>query len=140
MNATLELLRTKADLLLKCNQQTINETEIVEVLGNELPELNPSLERTEGINNIYNVMQCFANFTKHLAKKGDFKEVKHCFNVAEAMFKNGNSIVKNAIENGYLFSLSSILDLTNPAAQKAKRLLTDSLKKEYKRQVCASGI
>jgi hypothetical protein len=140
MNATLELLRTKADLLLKCNQQTINETEIVEVLGNELPELNPALERTENINKIYKVMQCFANFTKHHISKGDFKEVKHCFNVAETMLKNGNSTVKNAIENGYLYSLSSVLDLTTPLAQKIKGLLTDSLKKEYNRQVCTSGI
>jgi mevalonate kinase len=138
MNATLELLKFKIDLTV--NHTMIKETEIVEVLGNELPEMNPILEKTEDVNNIYKAMQCFANFTKSLVNKGDFKEVKHCFNVAENLLKNGNSTVKNAIENGYLYSLSSVLDLTTPVSVKVKSLLTDSLKKEYKRQVCSSGI
>ena len=138
MNATLELLKFKIDLTVK--HTMIKETEILEVLGNDLPEMNPSLEKTEDVNNIYKAMQCFANFTKGLINKGDFKEVKHCFNVAEKLLKNGNSTVKNAIENGYLYSLSSILDYTTPVSLKVKSLLTDSLKKEYNRQVCSSGI
>jgi hypothetical protein len=138
MNATLELLKFKIDLTVK--NDMIKENEILEVLGNELPEMNPSLEKTEDVNNIYKAMQCFANFTKYLVNKGDFKEVKHCFNVAEKLLKNGNSTVRNAIENSYLYSLSSILDLTTPVSLKVKSLLTDSLKKEYNRQVCSSGI
>ena len=138
MNATLELLKFKIDLTVKNNM--IKESEILEVLGNELPEMNPSLEKTEDVNNIYKAMQCFANFTKSLVNRGDFKEVKHCFNVAEKLLTNGNKTVKNAIENGYLYSLSSILDLTTPVSLKVKSLLTDSLKKEYNRQVCSSGI
>lgn len=138
MNATVELLKIKIDLSIK--HTMIEENEIVEVLGNELPEMNPALEKTEDVNNIYKAMQCFANFTKSLINKGDFKEVKHCFIVAETLLKNGNSTVKNAIENGYLYSLSSILDYTTPVSLKVKSLLTDSLKKEYRRQVCSSGI
>jgi hypothetical protein len=138
MNAIVELLKFKIDLTVKPTM--IKETEIVEVLGNELPEMNPILEKTEGVNTIYKAMQCFANFTKTLVNKGDFKEVKHCFQVAEKLLKNGNSTVKNAIENGYLYSLSSILDYTSPVSLKVKGLLTDALKKEYRRQVCASGL
>lgn len=140
MNPTIELLKLKAELLIKNNQHPIIENEILDLLGNELPELNPALERTEDVNNIYKVMQCFANFTKHLVSNGDFKEVKHCFNVAETLLKNGNSTVKNAIENGYLYSLSSILDLTTPVSKTVKEILPDLLKKEYNRQVCSSGI
>lgn len=138
MNATLELLKFKIDLTVK--NTMIKETEILEVLGNELPQMNPSLEKTEDVFNIYKAMTCFASFTKHMVSKGDFKEVKHCFNVAETLLNNGNRTVKNAIENGYLYSLSSILDLTTPVSLKVKSLLTDSLKKEYNRQVCSSGI
>ncbi len=138
MNSTFELLKTKIDLTI--NTHMIKENEILDLLGNELPEINPSLEKTENVNNIYKAMTCFANFTKYLVNKGDFKEVKHCFNVAENMLKNGNSTVKNAIENGYLYSLSSILNYTTPVSLKVKSLLTSLLKEEYKRQVCASGI
>lgn len=85
-------------------------------------------------------MQCYSNFTKQLIKKGDFKEVKHCFIIAEKMLENGNSAVKNAIENCYLFSLSTILDFSNPLSNKIKSLLTNSLKKGYNKQVCSSGV
>ena len=138
MNATLELLKFKIDLTIK--HTMITEKEILEVLGNELPAINASLEKTEDINNIYKAMHCFANFTKSLISKGDFKEVKHCFNVAEKLLKNGNSTVVNAIENSYLYSLSTILDFTTPVSLKVKSLLTDSLMKEYRRQVGASCI
>ncbi len=138
MNATFELLKLKIDLTMKHN--TIKESEVLEVLGNELPDINPVLEKTEDVNNIYKAMQCFAGFTKSLVYKGDFKEVKHCFHVAEKLLKHGNNTVINAIENVYLYSLSSILDLANPLSLKVKGLLTDSLMKEYRRQVGASCI
>lgn len=138
MNAVIELLKLKIDLSVK--HTMIKETEVVEVLGNELPDMNAALEKTEDVNNIYKAMQCFANFTKSLVNKGDFKEVKHCFNVAENLLKHGNSTVINAIGNVYVYSLSSILDLTSPLSLKVKSLLTDSLMKEYRRQVGASCI
>jgi hypothetical protein len=138
MNATLELLKFKIDLTVKHNM--IKETEILEVLGHELPDMNSSLEKTGDVNNIYKAMQCFANFTKALVNKGDFKEVKHCFHVAEKLLKHGNSTLKNAIENGYLYSLSSILDYTTPVSLKVKSLLTKSLRAEYTRQIQSSCI
>ncbi len=138
MNAIVELLKLKIDLTMKHN--TIKESEVLEVLGNELPDINPVLEKTENVADVYKAMQCFAGFTKSLVYKGDFKEVKHCFHVAEKLLKHGNNTVINAIENVYLYSLSSILDLTNPLSLKVKDLLTDSLMKEYRRQVGASCI
>lgn len=140
MNTTLELLKMKSELLLKKQQHLIKETEVIDLLGNEFPTINADLEKTANPSNIYKAMQCFADFTKQMIQNEEFKEVKHCFIIAEKMLKNGNGTVKNAIENCYLFSISTLLDLATPVNQKVKSLLTDSLKKEYNRQVCASGI
>lgn len=139
MSPTTELLIIKAGLTLK-QINVIKENEVIELLGNEFPLINNEFERTANPSNIYKAMQCFAEFTKLLIRSGNFKEVKHCFIVAEKMLQNGNGIVKNAIENCYLFSISKIIDIANPVSQKVKNLLTDSLKKEYNRQVCSSGI
>lgn len=117
----------------------ITENEVSEILGEELPEINNDLEKSQS-NNIYKTMQCFADFTKQLVQKGNLKEVKHCFVIAENMLQNGNGVVKNAIENCYLFSVSTIIDIASPMNQSAKKLLTSSLKKEYNRQIFASGI
>jgi len=140
MNPTVDLLKVKADLTLKNFQQGIAEGEVLTVLEKELPEIKPMLENIANPENVYRVMQVFANYTKQLAVTGNLKEVRHCFNIAEKLIQEGNNIVKNGIYNCYLFSVSTIMDLTSPVSQTVKNLLTDSLKKEYYRQTGASCI
>jgi hypothetical protein len=138
MNATTELLKIKADLTFKTN--CIVENHFLDILGNELPEINPELEKLPNPRNIYVSMKCFAEFTKQLIKKGNLSEVKHCFNVAEKMLLEGNKTVKNAIENVYIFSMSSIWDFTSPLSHKIKGMMNQGLLTEYKKQVCANGL
>ena len=140
MNSTLDLLKVKADLMLKTTTHTFKENEVVDILGDEFPAINNDLEKLSNPSNIYSAVQYFADFTKLHINIGNFKEVKHCFDIAEKLLKYGNNTVKNAIENGYLFSLSRIIDMTNPVSKKVKDILPDLLKKEYNRQVCSSGI
>ena len=138
MNATVELLKTKTELTI--HHQGIKENQILDVLGNALPELNPELERLPDPRNIYVSVKCFAEFTKQLIKKGNLAEVKHCFNVAEKLLLEGNKTVKTAIENVYVFSMSSILGFASPVSHKIKGMMNKALLTEYKRQVCCSGI
>lgn len=140
MNPTLDLLKVKADLILKSTSHSVKENEVVDILGDEFPSINNDLERLSNPSNVYSAIQYFADFTKLHITIGNFKEVKHCFDIAEKLLKNGNSTVKNAIENGYLFSISRIIDMTNPISKKVKEILPELLKKEYNRQVCSSGI
>ena len=136
MNATIELLKVKAEL----SNRVILENQILDVLGNELPEINPELEKLPDARSVYVSIKCFAEFTKQLIKTGRLNEVKHCFNIAEKLLLEGNKTVKNAIENVYVFSMSSILDFANPISHKIKGMMNKALLNEYKRQVCSSGI
>ncbi len=136
MSAAVDLLKIKSDLALKNNMHTITENEVLLLLRNELPQIEEEIKSAHNQASIYSVINCFADVTKHMAKVGDLKEVKHCFNIAEKLWLAGNGTVKNAIENGYLFSLSSVLDLNT----KIKDLLNAPLRKEYNRQVCSHGI
>ena len=140
MDSIVDLLRVKADLTLKNIHHGIAESEVLNVLEKELPEIKPLSENISNPENVYKVMQVFANYTKQLAVTGNLKEVKHCFNVAEKLINEGNNIVKNGIFNCYLFSVSTVMDLTSPVSQTIKNLLTDSLRKEYYRQTGASCI
>ena len=133
MSATVDLLKIKSELALKNNMHTITENDVLFLLSSELPQIEIEVPNQASI---YNVISCFADITKHMAKVGDLKEVKHCFNIAEKLWLAGNSTVKNAIENGYLYSLSSVLDLNT----KIKDLLCAPLRKEYNRQVLGHGI
>ena len=140
MDPSIDLLRVKADLTLKSFQSGIAESEVLTILEKELPEIKTWLDNIANPGNVYKVMQVFANYTKQLAINGNLKEVSHCFNVAERLILEGNNMVKNGIYNCYLFSVSTIIDLTSPVSQAVKNLLTDSLKKEYYRQAGASCI
>jgi hypothetical protein len=118
----------------------ITENKVSDILGEELPEINNELEKLSNSNNIYKTIECFVDFTKLLISKGNLKEVKHCFNVAEKMLKNGNNTVKNAIENVYVYSLGTVVALSTLKTNHLKEIFNGSLRKEYNKQVCASGI
>ena len=138
MSPTIELLHLKTALATA--RHNIDEQEVLDLLGNEFPSLNAELERIPNGTDIYKAIQCFADLTKTLVNKENFAEVKHCFRIAEKMLKEGNGIVKNAIENCYVFSVTSMLDFAGVTGDKAKKLLTSLLRKEYFRQVCAQGV
>ncbi len=121
---------------MKNNIKTITENEVLTILSNELPQLETVVKNTCKQIKIYNTIGCFADVTKQMIKTGNIKEVKRCFNLAEKIWKKGNNTVKNAIENGYLVSLSAALDLNT----KIKDMLNPPLKKEYNRQVYGHGI
>ncbi len=118
----------------------ITENEVTDILGEELPEINNELEKLPSSNNIYKTMECFVDLTKQFICKGNLKEVKHCFRIAEKMLANGNNTVKNAIENVYVYSLGTVVALSSLKTNKLKEIFTGSLRTEYNKQVCASGI
>jgi hypothetical protein len=148
MNPTADLIKIKSELLLKnANMQAISENEVLNLLSNELPLLDAEIKGMSNKVSIYNVIGCFADMTKRMAKIGNLKEVKHCFSLAEKMLQGGNNTVKNAIENvyvyslgTYLYSVGAIVDLSASTATQLRDIFSGSLRKEYYRQVYGSGI
>ena len=118
----------------------ITENEVPEILSNELPEINMELEKLISLNNVYKTMECFAGFTKQLIYMGNLKEVKHCFDIAEKMLDEGNNLVKNAIENVFVYSIGTVVALSGLKTKRLKRIFNGSLRKEYNRQVSTNGI
>ena len=118
----------------------IKETEVLEIFQREFPEMNCELEMIPKPNKIYKTIACFVDFTSQLILKGKINSVRHSFKLAEKMLDNGNSTVKNAIENVYVYSLGTVIDLPISSANKLKKIFNGSLKKEYYRQISASGV
>jgi hypothetical protein len=117
----------------------IIEKEVSEILQRELPEINTELEKLQNGADIYKTMECFVDFTKQLINKGMYIAVKDCFRLAERMLADGNNTVKNAIENVYVYSLGIVLELSASTSNTLNEIFNGSLRKEYNRQVCASG-
>jgi hypothetical protein len=118
----------------------LHESEVLNLLGNKLPAINPELEKLGNKGNVYKTIQCFADFTRSLIGSGNLKAVHHCMNLAEEMLQKGNTTVQNAIENVFLHTLSPVLDLGDTVGNSLKNMLKGSLRTEYLRRVSTSGI
>ncbi len=125
---------------MKLKRNMITENEVSGIIGQEFPEMSTELEKLPSSNNIYKTIECFVSFTKHLISEGNLKEAKHCFIVAEKMLENGNNTVKNAIENIYVYSLGTFVELTASTANHLKEIFNGSLRKEYHKHVMTNGI
>lgn len=87
--------------------------------------------------NNYKQAQRFADVTKVLIARGNMQRAKQCLQIAEDLFNNGTSEIKNVISNVYLFSVSSFIETHHCSI---KNLLPNFLQREYYKQVNSSGI
>lgn len=134
MSPAIELLKVKTVIAISNNQ--IKEKEAISLIQNEFPIIEPSHIQTA---DIYQFVKRFADLTRRFAQINNLGEVKHCFNVAEKMIKEGNCVVRMAIENVYIFSIAHLLDVS-PRGFKIKGIMNESLRNEYLKQINTSGI
>jgi hypothetical protein len=62
---------------------------------------------------VFSAIQLLTDQAKRLAFQHDFVGLKNCMNLVQQIYKGGNAAVKNAVENIFVFSFSSILPHCN---------------------------
>lgn len=62
---------------------------------------------------VYHSMQTLTDYSKRMALEHNFKMVEQCLALVEKIYKKGNALVKNAVENVFVFSFSSMMMLCN---------------------------
>ncbi len=85
-------------------------------------------------------MQRFADLTKKCILEGNIKRAEGCFKTADKLLVTGNMIIKNAVENVYVYSLSHLLDRRDEHYEEVMDVLPLSLKRVYEHQVTAYGV
>ena len=87
----------------------INQYEVTACIVDEIPEIREEIIEASPKLNVFNSIQCLTNYTKSQIQKHDFRKVKKCFSLAEKIYDKGNTLVKIAIENVFVFSFSSLM-------------------------------
>lgn len=119
----------------------LNQYEVPVYLADRMPEMVHELRAVSPTLNIFKTIQCLANYTRQKVTQHDFTLVKKCFAIAEDVYMAGDRQVKNAIENIFVFSLSSILNLgSNEEKRALQALIPLHLHSAYVKQVLKSGI
>ena len=78
-----------------------------------MPQVKKELSHHGAALTAYQSMQVLTDYTKRMALEHDFKMVQKCMGLVETLYAKGNSPVKNAVENVFIFSFSSIMSRCN---------------------------
>lgn len=96
-----------------------------------------STMNVKAIPSIYQQVQQLANLTKEHILAGNIAMAKSCLQRAEDIFKIGSTEMKNAIVNGYIFSVTLFMEMHQ---YNIKQFLPKSLHTEYQKQIYLSGL
>ena len=91
----------------------LNQYEIQAFISGKLPQVRHDLSLAGTTPTVYQSMQVLTDFTKKMALEHNFKMVEKCMGLVETLYTKGNSLVKNAVENVFIFSFSSIMSRCN---------------------------
>lgn len=119
----------------------INQYEVAAYLVDELPEIKEDLKSISPTLNIFKSVQCLSNYTRSKVMQHDLRVVKKCFAIAENIYSRGNDLVRDAIENVFVYSFSSLLNLgSKDEKRELQALMPLYLHTAYVQQVLKSGI
>ena len=114
----------------------IHEFEVPAYITGTLPQLKS--EFTPGCH-VYDSIQVLTDYTKRMALEHDFKEVRSCMSLIEKIYEKGDALVRNAVENIFVFSFSSMRLLCNIVEWRmVQSIMPSSLYTLYMRQVLRS--
>ena len=117
----------------------INQLKIPMYLEDALPEMSAELKLSKK-NNAYKMMNALTDFTRKNIESRNYSVVKRCFKVADKLYSKGNTIVKNAVENVYVYAFSRLFDQDKKETALILGLIPGTLYALYLHQVIKSGI
>lgn len=133
---------TALALLLSQNRFTmINQYEASAIIADELPEIKEEIKNFSPELDIFKSIQCLTNFTSRKLKEHNLLMVKRCFKTAEEIYCKGNTAIKNAIENVFIFSFPAFINVCDKEERNAlQAIMPLQLYSVYIQQVLKSGI
>lgn len=115
----------------------IHEFEVPAYISDTLPQLKR--EFSTGCH-VYDSIQVLTDYTKRMALQRNLKEVRACMSLTEKIYEKGDAIVKNAVENIFIFSFSSMRLLCNIVEWRmVQSIMPSSLYTLYMHQVLRSA-
>lgn len=122
----------------------ITQMEVPAYIEDNLPEMKENLQKKAGksSNTIYTSVQCLADFTRNMVKQHNYSMTRRCFIVAAKLHVKGNEMVKQVLENVFVYSLSSLFCSCENCKERnvVQAALPGSLHKIYVQQITSSGI
>jgi hypothetical protein len=114
----------------------ITPTEACQYMQQEIPEVGKGLTSEC---DIYTALSAVQEYALENAKQQNYTRLKQCFNLAASLYERGGCVVKTAVENVFIYSLSRLQCQCPEVKSKIKALLPQSLHNIYTAQVLHHG-
>ncbi|WP_312390069.1 hypothetical protein [Chryseobacterium sp.] len=119
----------------------MNHTDAIAEIMEVIPQFQEEFKEKYRTNNSFMVISTFTKQIKTLVKENNQKLLKNSIEKMNQLYEKGDTALKNAIENIFIFSLDS---LTFSCDTNCRKLvfegISTSLRKKYFSQVYKSGI
>ena len=117
----------------------ITQYEIPYLLKAELPAISGNDYPARINMDMYKSVQYFSDFTRHAVQDHNFNLARKCFALAEKLYRQGDNLVRNTIENTFVFAFTSFMPNDRVEKLILKSIIPASLYTVYIKQVTGSG-
>ncbi|MET0463475.1 MAG: hypothetical protein ABW007_09980 [Chitinophagaceae bacterium] len=117
----------------------ITQYEVSSLLKSTIPPLSAKTYPSKISLEVYACMNYFSDYTKQAVEEHNFNLAKKCFNLAEALFRDGDKVVKMLIENVFVYGFSSMLPDTKEERAFIRSMIPGRLYALYTKQVSQPG-
>jgi len=112
----------------------IMQTELINILEDNHPGMFVTRISTESKNCVYKMMQIFTDLACETIKEKNVQKIKDLLDEAAELWAEGCYEIKNAINNVFLYSLSTLMALRPEVNQTVIPLLCPQFLKELQYQ------
>ncbi|HEY4109403.1 DUF7674 family protein [Puia sp.] len=87
------------------------QQEIPALIARQLPQVQSDLCRAASGAPVtaFQSIQVLTDYTKRMALEHDFKMVGKCMTIMGKLYEKGNAVVRNAVENIFIYSFSTLM-------------------------------
>ena len=85
----------------------INQLEMPVYIKEALPELSNDLNAHKK-DNPFEALNTLFTFTTRNVMEHNYRVVKRCFDIADKLYSRGNGVVKNAVQNVFVYSFTKM--------------------------------
>ena len=119
----------------------MNQYEVPALLADELPALKAELKQVSPLGNVNSCIRLLTEYTGKMATIHRLDSVKQCMKLAEKLYVRGNNLIRNAIENVFVFSLTILMySCGRTEWQAIQAQMPVTLHSQYVQQVLKSGV
>ena len=119
----------------------MNNYEVPAIMEDELPAIKEELKENCILGNVNAAMQVLVKYTRKMIRLHDLTAVTKCMRLADKIYDKGNTMVKNAVENVFVYSFSGLRTCCDQLEWKrVQSKMPMTLYSLYVKQIYRSGI